>query len=86
MESMFQKYLLNEQHFGATAKKDVVNTIDGYLSSFKKNAMNHIRERLEVSHRVNDYKEVGDAIETELGRLNAEYITKLTEFINTRKF
>lgn len=86
MESQFQKYLLNEQHFGVSAKKDVASTVDGYLASFTKNAMRTIRDRLEHVQRVNDYVEVGDAIETELARLNAEYITKLTEFLNTRKF
>lgn len=85
-ESVFQKYLLCEQHFGATAKKDVVANINGYLLTFKKDVMRVIRDRLEHVLRVDDYKEVGDIIEAELDRQNSEYQHKFTEFLNTRKF
>jgi len=85
-ESQFQKFLLCEQHFGALAKKDVLSTVSGYLTTFKKDAMRVIRERMEHVQRLDDYKEVSDTIENELGRLNAEYSQKLTEFLNTRKF
>ena len=85
-ESQFEKFLMCEQHFGVSSRKDVSNTVNGYLASFKKDVMRTIRDRLEHVQRINDYVEVGDAIETELSRLNSEYITKLTEFLNTRKF
>lgn len=85
-ESQFEKYLLCEQHFGVNSRKDVIATVNGYLASFQKDVMRTVRERLEHVQRINDYSEVGDAINNELGRLNAEYITKLTEFLNTRKF
>jgi uncharacterized protein YdbL (DUF1318 family) len=85
VESQFEKYLLCESQFDASAKKDVASTVNGYLASFKKDAMQTIRDRLENVQRIEDYTKVGDAIDTELSRLNAEYITKLTEFLNTRK-
>lgn len=85
-DSQFQKYLLCEQHFGATAKKDVVSIVNGYLTTFKKNVMSTIRDRLEHVQRVDDYKEVSDSIETELSRLNSEFTQKFTEYLNTRKF
>jgi hypothetical protein len=85
-ESQFQKYLLCEQHFGATAKKDVIATIAGYLETFHKDVVKTIRDRLEHVQRVDDYTEVGDAVEEEIKRMNAEYVQKFTEFLNTRKF
>ena len=85
-ESKFQKYLLCESHFGATAKKDVMSNIAGYLETFHKDAMKAIRDRLEHVQRVDDYTEIGNAIEEEIKRMNAEYVQKFTEFLNTRKF
>jgi hypothetical protein len=85
-EFNFEKFLLCEQHFGSISKKDVISTISGYLTTFKKNVMQVIRDRLEHVQRINDYKEVGDVIDNEINRMNAEYIQKITEFLNTRKF
>ena len=85
-EFNFEKFLLCEQHFGSSSKKDVISTISGYLTTFKKNVMQVIRDRLEHVQRINDYKEVGDVIDNEINRMNAEYIQKITEFLNTRKF
>lgn len=84
--SQFQKYLLCESTFGATAKKDVISNIVGYLETFQKDSMKVIRDRLEHVLRVNDYTEIGNAVEEEIKRINAEYVQKMTEFLNTRKF
>ena len=86
MESQFEKYLLCESHFDESAKKDVASTVNGFLASFKKNAIRTIRDRLEHVQRIDDYTRISDTIDTELSRLNDEYITNLTEFLNTRKF
>ena len=86
MESNFEKYLLCEQSFNARAKKNVISTIQGYLESFKKNATKIINDHLEHVDRVHNFDEVGKTIENEIGRLNEEYITKITEFINSRKW
>jgi hypothetical protein len=85
-ESNFQKYLLCESTFGAIAKKDVISNITGYLETFHKDAMKAIRDRLEHVLRINDYTEIGNAVEEEIKRMNAEYVQKMTEFVNTRKF
>lgn len=85
-ESVFQKYLLCEQHFGATAKKGVLSTVSGYLTTFKKGSMGVIRNQLEHVQRINDYAETADIIEKELERLNGEYMSKFTDFLNSRKF
>jgi hypothetical protein len=85
-ESTFQKYLLCESTYGAVAKKDTIATITGYLETFHKDAIKTIRDRLEHVQRVDDYTEIGDAIEEEIKRMNAEYVTKFTEFLNVRKF
>lgn len=85
-DSNFQKYLLCESTFGSIAKKDVISNISGYLETFRKDAMKAIRDRLEHVQRVDDYTEIGDAIEEEIKRMNMEYVTKFTEFVNTRKF
>jgi len=86
MQTTFTKYLLNEAHFGATAKKGVISTIQGYLESMKKGSMKIIRDKLEHVDRVNDYDEIGDAIEKEITRLNKEYISEFTEWVNTRRW
>lgn len=85
-ESVFQKYLLCEQSFGSVAKKSVLSTVSGYLTSFKKESMTAVRKHLEHVQRINNYEETSDVIDKELERLNAEYMSKLTEFLNSRKF
>lgn len=85
-ESQFQKYLLCESTYGALAKKDTIATITGYLETFKKDALKTIRDRLEHVQRVDDYTEIGDAIEDEIKRMNIEYVQRFTEFLNTRRF
>ena len=80
------KYVLCEAAFGSTAKKGVTSTVNGYLETMRKGAMNLIRDRLKNVDRVGDHEEISDRIEKEMARLNGEYMSQLTEFLNTRKW
>jgi hypothetical protein len=82
----FSKYLLNESIFGSAAKNDVIKTIKGYLQSFKSASLKIIRDRLEHVHRVDDFSSIGDDLEKKINAFNSEYVTQITEYLNSKKW
>lgn len=82
----FEKYLLCEQHFGSKAKKSAIKTVEGFLSACKRKSLVSIKDNLEHFERVSNFDEIGDAIKEEMEKLNTEYIDKLTEFLNSKKW
>lgn len=84
--SDFQKYLLCEQRFGVSAKKDIAEHIKMYLEAFRASVTKAIRERLTSMIRIERPDEVTDTIDEELKRMNIEYVVKFTDFLNRTNF
>ncbi len=85
MESTFSKYLLNESYFGSTAKRSVIDIVRQNLEQMKKKSTSAIGNSLSQNEMENG-SEIAAAISKEMSRMNAEYITQLTEWINTRRW
>lgn len=86
MESQFQKYLLCENGYGSKAKKASVDTIRNYMNSFTAEVSAQLKERLKTDHGVDNYTKIANDITEHMKLLNADYISKIAQFINTTTF